>query len=633
MRIQALVVVAALLVGISWLQAQDPKPAPDTESASASEPFPAGYLDHDGLTAAIKRVAEAHPENVRVRSLAKTGQGRDVWLVSVGRPEKKDEAAKPAVLLVANLEADHVVGSQVALGLVERVADGDGKDPAVAALLDRRTIHVVPRLNPDGAERLLTGKPRTDLRTNLTAVDRDRDRKADEDGPDDLDGDGLATRMRVKDLKATLIADAKDAAHPPQGRRESRASAPSSRTTPKARTTMATVRSTRTPIGGVNLNRNWPYRWTEFDPETGSSAASEPEVHALIAWAFDHPEIAAVWTFSLNDNLKVEPKKPGSTLDDADLPYFVEFCKLHAQFEKPGSKAAEKRTPSPAKRRRPRRKRRMKRRPRPRLWIGPSRSNRPRTPAPVIGPRCSRHCAPSAAFPRRPAAPPGGAGIEGTTDGAMSEWAYHQFGVIGLASRLWPKPDLPEPAKGETAPPLDGEARWLHWNDKVMGGRAFVPFHEVDHPSLGKVSVGGWKPGVRLNPPAGRIDAIEDVELAFLKALASKLPSLALSEVKVESKGGGLFEIKAVVTNDGYLPTALVQGVRTRKSPPVLVRLKAGDAKLLAGKPLERISSLAGSGGRQEFRWLLLAPEGVKSATLEVSCPKAGQVVKDIELK
>jgi hypothetical protein len=103
--------------------------------------------------------------------------------------------------------------------------------------------------------------------------------------------------------------------------------------------------------------------------------------------------------------------------------------------------------------------------------------------------------------------------------------------------------------------------------------------------------------------------------------------------VKVESKGGGLFAIRAVVANHGYLPTALAQGVLTRKAPPVLVRLKAGDARLLAGKPLERISTLAGSGGRHEFRWLLLAPEGVKLATLEVSCPKAGRVVKDIALK
>ena len=260
--------------------------------------------------------------------------------MTVGRPDKKDEAATGAVLVVANLEADHVVGSQVALRIIERLAEADGKDPAVTALLDRRTIHVVPRLNPDGAERLLTGKPRTELRTNLTAIDRDRDRKTGEDGPDDLDGDGLATLMRVKDEKATLIADAKDPriarkADPVKGER------PEFSEYAEGIDNDGDGQLNEDAAGGINLNRNWPHRWTEFDPETGYSSASEPEVYALIAWAFAHPEIAAVWTFSLNDNLAVEPRKPGSTLDDADLPYFAELCKLHARAEKPGVKESE----------------------------------------------------------------------------------------------------------------------------------------------------------------------------------------------------------------------------------------------------------------------------------------------------
>jgi hypothetical protein len=637
MRIQALSAIAGLLVGTSWLLAQDPKSSPEAASTSAPEPFPAGYLDHEGLTAAIRRLAEAHPETVRVRSLAKTGQGRDVWLLTVGRPEKKEESAKPAVLLVANLEADHVVGSHVALGVVERFADADGKDPAVTALLDRRTVYVVPRLNPDGAERFLTGKPRTDLRTNLASIDRDRDRKSGEDGPDDLDGDGLATRMRVKDEKATLIADAKDArilrkADASKGERAEFSDYA------EGKDDDGDGQINEDPTGGVNLNRNWPHRWTEFDPETGSSPASEPEVHALIAWAFDHPEIAAVWTFGLNDNLEVEPKKPASTLDDADLPYFVEFCKLHAKFKKPGSKEPEKKDAEPEKKgewSQEKEKEKEKEKEAPPAAVDRTRlieqlknasaADRSRLQAQL---RTSGGT-PGAATP----APAGGATTEGTTDGAMSEWAYYQFGVLGLASRLWPRPDLPESAKGQPAPPADGEARWLQWNDKVMGGRAFIPFHEVDHPTLGKVSVGGWKPGVRLNPPASLIDAIVDAEFAFLKELTGKLPALAVSDAKVEPKGGGLFEIKAVVTNEGYLPTALTQGGRTRKAPPVLVRLKAGDAKLLVGKPLERIASLPGSGGRKELRWLVLAPEAVKSATLEVSCPKGGRIVKDLELK
>ena len=104
-----------------------------------------------------------------------------------------------------------------------------------------------------------------------------------------------------------------------------------------------------------------------------------------------------------------------------------------------------------------------------------------------------------------------------------SEWAYHQFGTVALASSLWPGPILPDPAEGAEKPPDDGEARWLYWNDEVMDGLAFVPFHEVEHPTLGTVELGGWLPGVRVNPPIEEVEAITDDQVRFLADLAGRL--------------------------------------------------------------------------------------------------------------
>lgn len=581
--------------------------APALAASQAPAPFPEGYLDANGLGASLKRLAEAYPRSVRVAPLGKSLRGRDLWLVTLGHADPASGERRPTILLVANLEADHVVGSQVALGIVERLAAADGRDAEVAKLLDRCTILVVPRLNPDGVERLLKG-PRSDFRTNLRAMDRDRDGRANEDGPDDLDGDGLITRMRVRDDQANLMSDDKD---PRLARR------PSANKGEKAAFREFSEgidddddgRVNEDPDGGVDLNRNWPHRWTEFDPEAGAEPAGEPEVRALIKYAFDHPEIAAAWSFGLNDNLKAAATTP----DDADKPIFAELTRLYgkalaAKPEKPPEAEPPAAKPDAA---RP---------------VATQTVTRVRLQARPGGPRGG---------PRPPAnegnqgAPPA---IEGTTDGAFAEWAYHQFGVVGLASRLWSTPEIPEPAKGQPAPPAEGDARWLYWNDHVMNGRAFVPFAPFDHPTLGKVEIGGWKPGVRLNPPADRIDALAEVHAAFLKDLASRLPEIALSDPKVEAKGGGVFQVTATVRNDGYLPTALVMGVRTRKAAPVLVRLKLGEAKLLAGRAQNRIDALAGSGGRQEFRWLVLAPNG-GTITLEATSPKAGRASKAVELK
>jgi len=637
----AVLSVATGLVGVSWVGAQDPKgeaipaagrradePKADSKVQAKPQPrpvapFPAGYLDNPGLGAALNRLADAHPDVLRVSSLAKTKGGQDVWLATIARGS--GAGPRPSVLIVANLEADHVVGSHVALGLVERLAGAVATDPGVARLVDSRTIYVVPRLNPDGVDRLLAGKPRADLRANLAAIDRDRDGKPNEDGPDDIDGDGLATIMRVKDAKATLVPDAKDArllrkADPAKGER-----AVYSEMT-EGIDNDGDGLINEDPPGGVDLNRNWPHNWTEYNPETGVAPASEPEVNALIRFAFAHPEIAAIWSFGLNDNLRAEAKGVAA----ADAPYFAELTKGFARATGPAGSDAPKDQPKdePVKAADPPKDE-------------PKADAPPPDRARVAQPKGQRGAMKGQAKgqgggPGGPAAPPGAApasvaasGIEGTTDGALSEWAYHQFGAVGLASRLWP---APEPAAG--GPPLagDGEARWLDWNDKAAGGAAFVPFHAVDHPTLGKVEVGGWKPGVRLNPPAESIAAIADGHYAFLKDLAGRLPTLAIKEAKAEARGGGVFEIKATVENAGYLPTALAQGLTTRRAAPVLVKLDLGDAKLLAGKALDRVESLPGSGGSREFRWLVLAP-ATKPLAIEASCPRAGTARREIPLR
>jgi len=569
MKAFATVVASLLLAPIGSMSM-----AQDTKHAEAAAPalFPEGYLDREAIGAALKKAAAEGRGRVRIESIARTGGGRDVWMATLGAAEKGK--TKPAILVVANLEADHLVGTEIALRLVERIAKAPEGDQT-AAILDKVTVFVVPRLNPDGA---------VGSRLNLRPVDRDRDGKQGEDGPDDLDGDGVTVRMRAKDKEATLVADAAD------GRLLRKADASKGERAvysdyPEGRDDDGDGRFNEDPSGGVNLNRNWPHLWAEFDVEAGTSPASEPEVRGLIAFAYAHPEIAAVWALGLEDNIKVEPKKPGSTLDDADLPLLAELSRAYGKASKTSKgvpKAKEGKEGKSAK-------------------DGPSKPAANST------------------------APGGSADLAATSGGSLADWAYHQFGAVGIASRPWAKPEVPESS-------AEGEARWLEWNDKVMGGRAFVPWKEVDHPTLGKVEVGGWRPGVRINPPIGRVEPLADAHLAFLADLAGRAARLEWVDVKVEAKGGGLFAIEATVINPGYLPTAMAQGVRTRQAPPVLVRLDPKAGKILAGRALERVESLAGSGGRREFRWLVLATEG-GAVALEATSPRAGSAVRSVDLK
>jgi hypothetical protein len=573
-------------------------PAPQPEGVPL---FPEGYRTYDELTSDLKRLAADHSASLTLESLGRSVQGRELWLARLSPPQAaastEKNRARPAILIVANLEADHLVGSEVCVRLIERLV---ALPEAEASKLP--IIYLVPRLNPDGAELLLSGSPILDHRLSLQPIDRDRDGALGEDGPDDLDGDGVSLLMRVHDRHATLIADEKDARVLRPAER-SKGETPTYSLYREGLDNDGDGHIDEDPAGGVNLNRNWPHAWAEFDPETGYCPAAEPETRALIRFLVDHPEIAVVWTMSLNDSLAAEPKKPDSKLDDADLPYFAAIQKKYADLAAEAAKVPDAAPP-----------------PRP--------AAAPKPPARPAEPRARR-------IRIRDSVPASTRiiGLDAPRDGALSEWAYHQFGAVGLATRLWSSPPLPDPAEDEPKPPADGEARWLLWNDKVAGGRAFVAFHPFDHPTLGPVEIGGWKPGVRVNPPATRLAPIADAHYRFLEHLTAQLPRLDVSEPAVAPKGNGLFEVSAVVSNKGVWPTALAQGKKARAARPVIVQLKAPGARLLTGKPVTRIDALDGGGGNQEVRWLIQAPAELREILIEISCPRAGNLTRIVPLR
>src|SRR4051794_6359725 len=93
-RMKAFVIVASTLLSTTLLLGQETKPPADGGEPPPSL-FPTGYLDHERLGAALKRLAAEDPKTIRVRSLAKTGQGRDVWLVTLGRTEPESGSVPP----------------------------------------------------------------------------------------------------------------------------------------------------------------------------------------------------------------------------------------------------------------------------------------------------------------------------------------------------------------------------------------------------------------------------------------------------------------------------------------------------------------------------------------------------------
>jgi hypothetical protein len=70
----------------------------------------AQYYDDKSLGRHLESLAERNPDLVRVESVARSMGGRKVWLIEAGKGTKQDRKTRPAMLVVAGIEGDDLIG-------------------------------------------------------------------------------------------------------------------------------------------------------------------------------------------------------------------------------------------------------------------------------------------------------------------------------------------------------------------------------------------------------------------------------------------------------------------------------------------------------------------------------------------
>jgi hypothetical protein len=183
---------------------------------------------------------------------------------------------------------------------------------------------------------------------------------------------------------------------------------------------------------------------------------------------------------------------------------------------------------------------------------------------------------------------------------------------------------------GEQAQSYDRQI--LQWMDKEKID-GFVAWTKVKHPDLGEVEVGGFKPYAAINPPAARIAELGKPQAEFALYLTSIFPKVGIAKFEAVNQGGGLFRVKAEVENSGFLPTALGQAVTARAVKATKVQLQVAPESIISGSSkTNSVQSLAGSGDRVKFDWLIRAKAGDTIELLVVS-QKAGSDKRSVVLK
>lgn len=658
-----------------------------------------GYRNYDQFTTALRALAAEHRDSVQLTTIGESLQGRNLWALRLALPGEIDADKRPSLLLTANLDGDHLVGGEVALRAARELVRRAGEDDesSAAKLLRQYTLYVVPRVNPDAAE-LYFADLKQDIVRNRRPDDADRDGRIDEDPPNDLNGDGRITMMRIYDPeKANRMAD------PDDPRLDI---APDAEKGQRAEFYLMIEgldddgdgQYNEDDIGGVDLNRNFMHGFQEHDDGVGRYPLSEPESLALLEYALSHQNIAIALTYGRHDNLNNTPSGQGTlsggapiNIDGADVPIYravgESFKKITglANVTSPAADGAfhawayaQYGIPSFATP----------------VWSRPSEAapaggeggngGEPRGGGPEGGGGAAPGGGPEdfsdiltaaqargmevtreqleamppdrIAFFRQmiasgAARPPGGGEGGGGEalgggrggfrrgGGAPGGEAQPMGGEPGGGAQ--PPPGGPgggrfqrgAPRGGEQPAPggragsrnnREGDKAWLDYSTDKRNGEGFVEWTDFEHPQLGKVQIGGFTPYFRTNPPAEELDALAGKQADFILDLLDKMPKVSLTAPTVTRLASGLYEIKAALVNDGFLPAGTRMAVRNRRARPFVVRLDAPVENVLSGQAVSKIWSVAGSGGRNDFRWIVRAADG-SNLTITLFSDKYGE--------
>ncbi|MCE9556694.1 MAG: peptidase M14 [Planctomycetes bacterium] len=180
------------------------KPTPYQTPGAPAEPKVSPrwnrYHDVPQAGALLKQIAAAYPRYAKLQSLGKSFGGNEMWVLTITDFDHGKADEKPAFWLDGGIHANEIQTVEVVLYTAWYLTEWAGKHPWIDRLLKERTFYMMPMMSPDSRQAHFYQPSSTHgPRTGLRPVDDDRDGLFDEDGPDDLDGDGHITMMRVKD--------------------------------------------------------------------------------------------------------------------------------------------------------------------------------------------------------------------------------------------------------------------------------------------------------------------------------------------------------------------------------------------------------------------------------------------------
>jgi len=109
------------------------------------------YTSYNECVDFFKSAQKTYPDLIKVESIGKTWEDRDIIAVSITKNIKTDKD-KPALFYTGTIHAREWIGIELSLTFAKYILEHIEYDPQLNEILDRTTLYMVPCANPDGFE-------------------------------------------------------------------------------------------------------------------------------------------------------------------------------------------------------------------------------------------------------------------------------------------------------------------------------------------------------------------------------------------------------------------------------------------------------------------------------------------------
>lgn len=542
------------------------------------------YYPTEEIGAILERLAKAHPDLASVETIGTSVEGRPIWVFTINNPATGADTEKPAIYIDGSIHANEIQATETVLYSIWYLLEAYDEVPAIRALVDRTAWYFVPLVNPDGRVTWFED-PHTphSSRTGVAPIDDDGDGLFDEDGPDDLDGDGSIGQMWRKDPFGTHRRDPRDPRRlvrvptepKPDGTREY---GDWSMAGQEGIDNDGDGRINEDGKGGYDMNRNWPSGWQPDHVQGGAGPfpLCWPETRAVAEFILSKPNIAAGQAYHNTGGMIL--RGPGAAWREGDYPR--QDVAVYDAIAKAGAEML-----------------------------------------PFYRPMIIH----SDLY---------------TVHGGFVNWIAEGLGIVSFTNELWTDKRILQ--TGENP---DADAR-QRWQDRMLFGQTWSDWKELEHPEYGTVLVGGGTKYSSRIPPPFMLEEECHRNFAFTAFHAVEMPLLRFEKVEATKLGGGLWQLDVAVGNDRLIPSRTARAADKAIGVPDRLRvsgvevvaagpMRNGLATMFDAVPnrpetLHVEGGIPGHGTRW-FRFIVKAPDGA-TARIAYEAEKAKDLEASVEL-